>query len=446
MTKINKLKRIYTLLIAFVLLLELATVGFDQVEAKVYSGKAGKHVTWTYNTKTKTLTFSGKGKMYGSEHWYNDSWGDFDDSVWTRKFGEKAKKIVFKKGVTNVGGSAFIDFYELKKVELSSSIKIIEEYAFMGCPKLKTIKFPKKLKIISSNAFSFCNISKLKIPNSVKTIGDEAFSGNKISSVVMPKKMTTIPERMFADNDMTTFTVPKNVKVIGEGAFEGCRKLKKINFNNKLEVVKEKAFCNCKKLESIKFNNKLNCIGNSAFEGCASLRKIELPDSLQMIDDLAFCYCSSLYNVVIPVGVENIGYGMFGGCEKLTHIDMRTNKLIEFVDLFPYPVYNYSIKTLVVPRGVKIIQMDAFQCASLNEVVVSETVEELQGYVFGNKNTNISKIVIKGKVIAKVNKTSFDNLPSNCIIYVPADCVEKYTTLFRSGGLSEKVAIVPLEE
>ena len=439
-------KKKLSIVLVILLVINLSFFNASVVQAKVYSGKAGKHVTWTYNTKTKTLTFSGKGKMYGSEHWYNDSWGDYDYSIWTRKFGEKAEKIVFKKGVTNVGGHAFLNFTRLKKIKFSSTIKVIEEYAFMGCYKLKYVKFPNRLKTIMGCSFTGCSITKLTIPNSVKTIGDEAFSGNKISSVVMPKKMTTIPERMFADNDMTTFTVPNNVKVIGEGAFEGCRKLKKINFNNKLEVVKEKAFCNCKKLESIKFNNKLNCIGNSAFEGCASLRKIELPDSLQMIDDLAFCYCSSLYNVVIPVGVENIGYGMFGGCEKLTHIDMRTNKLIEFVDLFPYPVYNYSIKTLVVPRGVKIIQMGAFQCASLNEVVVSETVEELQGYVFGNKNTNISKIVIKGKVIAKVNKTSFSNLPSDCIIYVPADCVEKYTTLFRSGGLSEKVSIVALEQ
>ena len=418
-------KKKLSIVLVILLVINLIFFNASVVQAKVYSGKAGKHVTWTYNTKTKTLTFSGKGKMYGSEHWYNESWDDYDDSIWTRKFGEKAKKIVFKKGVTNVGGSAFIDFYELKKVELSSSIKIIEEYAFMGCPKLKTIKFPKKLKIISSNAFSNCNISKLDIPNSVTAIGDEAFSGNRVSYLSLPKKMTTIPEEMFAYNDMTTFTVPKNVKVISKRAFDGCRKLKKIKFNNKLKIIED-----------------------NAFFGCPKIQTLELPDSLEKIGNFSFSDCYALENVKLGENVKNIGAWIFCDCYNLKNIEINSKNIKNFSELV-YSVLNkeLSIQKINVPAGVVTIEKFAFRASSLREVEISETVETLERKLFGSdKESSISKIVIKSSIITKVDKTSFDNLPSDCIIYVPADCVEKYTTLFRSGGLSEKVAILPLEE
>ena len=49
-------------------------------------GKAGKNITWTYNTKTNTMTFTGKGPFYKAEGTteemgYLGSWAWWIDDV-----------------------------------------------------------------------------------------------------------------------------------------------------------------------------------------------------------------------------------------------------------------------------------------------------------------------------------------------------------------------------
>ena len=441
----------YCILLTFVFF--FSCINPADVQAKKYSGKAGKHVRWTYNTKTKTLTFSGKGKMYGSDHWYNESWGDYDDSVWTRKFGDKAEKIVFKKGITNVGGSAFIDFVKLKKIKFSSTIKRIEDYSFMNCSRLKKINLPNNLKYIDSHAFSNCNIAKLKIPNSVKKIGYEAFSGNRVSSLTLPKKMTKIPNYMLIRNRMTHFTVPKNVKTIGKCALGYCEELENVKFNQNLETVGEESFYGCKKLSCINFNSGLKRIGEYAFGSCVSLNNLNLPSNLMEIMDNAFALCVSLEYIDIPSKVSKIGFTVFDGCYNLRAINFKTDKLKRFplllVTQYSSKEYKgeYSIQKICVPYGVKEIETSAFSCESLREIEISETVEVFDSRLFIHKETSsVSEIVIHSTNIEKIGDECFKGLPENCIIYVPADCVEKYTTLFRSGGLSEKVSIVALEQ
>lgn len=101
------------------------------------SGKCGKNLKWKLNTKTGTLTLSGKGAMYNYSKkpapWYKES----------------IKSVVIKSGTTTVGDSAF-----------------------EWCANLKKASFPKKgLTKIGNRAFCTTSITNITIPKSVKTIG-----------------------------------------------------------------------------------------------------------------------------------------------------------------------------------------------------------------------------------------------------------------------------------
>lgn len=88
-------------MIAVFLLLLLCCKTIVPCEAKVHKGKTKQGVTYQYDTKSKTLTMSGKiikGNLKNPQKVPWDKWSG------------KAKKIVLKEGVESVEEGAFNEY------------------------------------------------------------------------------------------------------------------------------------------------------------------------------------------------------------------------------------------------------------------------------------------------------------------------------------------------
>ena len=80
-------KKYITQMLVFILILSsMVHVNTSNLSAQSnpYWGKAGKNITWTYNTRTKTMTFKGTGAFYKTEGTsdtlgYIGSWGCWTD-------------------------------------------------------------------------------------------------------------------------------------------------------------------------------------------------------------------------------------------------------------------------------------------------------------------------------------------------------------------------------
>ena len=195
----------------------LLLVGMTAVpcEAKIHRGKTKDGVVYQYNTKTKTLTMSGK-RIRGC-------WRENMKNIRTKKkvkrppwekWSWKAKKIVFKNGVESV-----------------------ENGAFMNCYLVKKINFPRTLKKIGEQAFCDSGIKKLVLPDSVTEIGSCAFAKNSIeggiTEIRLPKNLRKIGSDAFTGHYFTSVTIPKNVEYIGKLAFDECSKLKTVYIKSK---------------------------------------------------------------------------------------------------------------------------------------------------------------------------------------------------------------------
>lgn len=148
------------------------------------SGKCGKNVNWIYDSKTKTLTISGKGAMYNYPSTVMDPDDDDDLPPWD-KLELTVDKIVINKGVTTVGSYAFVDTYP-KSVSISNTVTSIGECAFFAYygENLKSIKIPESVKSIGAYAFEGqLGLTKITIPKSVKQIGEGAFHLTNIKRV-----------------------------------------------------------------------------------------------------------------------------------------------------------------------------------------------------------------------------------------------------------------------
>ena len=240
--KTRKIRLLSALLALAMLLALLPTAAFADTVVYGTFGNCGaegdgNNVTWTLDSNG-TLTISGTGAMedYGRQSNQSAPWS-----------GKNIINVVIGDGVTTIGKYAFQDCTNLKNVTFPSSIETIEKWAFYGCVALESVDLShlNDLEQIKSNAFNNCAALKtVKLPQNGKlnTIGVDAFSFT--NSQPAPQ--------------ITEITIPASVTTIGDGAFEGCSKLKKVTFapNSGLQTIGTDAFGRCHKDLIICYSNE----------------------------------------------------------------------------------------------------------------------------------------------------------------------------------------------
>ncbi len=145
-------------------------------------------------------------------------------------------------------------------------------------------------------------------------------------------------------------------------------------------------------------------IAEEAMFGHKLIKAVKFPDSLEYIGDYAFNN-ANIPKVTIPKNVSYIGKDVFSYVKSYTVA--KENKYYKSVDgvlyskdgkyLISYPQSN-SAKSFAVPKGVKYIYDEAFECAnSLTKVTFPESLEYIGSYAFasaGLKSLHIGKNIV----------------------------------------------------
>ena len=138
--------------------------------------------------------------------------------------------------------------------------------------------------------------------------------------------------------------IARDVRKIPESAFAGCRRLKRVRFEDgsRCVAVGDYAFYCCASLEVFAAPRSLREIGRYAFAWCVSLREVSL-GNVRRLGPLAFAYCSSIGKIDLPRTLERIGNNAFSNCS--------------------------SLQEVVIPDSVKELESYAFSgCESLKEI------------------------------------------------------------------------------
>ncbi len=361
------------------------------------------------------------------------------------------KKVTIPDSVKVIGISAF-SHLGLTEVYMSDSVTVIEREAFAYCHQLTSIRLSENLQVVRGNSFNDCR-KLYSYEGGVGYIDRYAASHDQeVTSITLrPDTLGIFPSTF--EPTITDIVLPEGLKLISAVAFGEYGQLKEINIPASVEYISERAFQNSN-LQKITFaeGSKLKYIGEDCFNSCTELTNITLPDSIEVIERNAFSGCTALESINIPSKITVINEGLFIGCSKLKSISIPEN-VTKIKDL---AFYNCSSLTeITIPKGVTEIGSSAFSaCSSLTEITIPAAVTTIGDRAFAFKDpygshyyeTSLKTVTFaEGSQISFIGEHAFNSCTKLESISIPSSIYEIRSSAFVNCTSLKSIELMPAE-
>lgn len=335
--------------------------------------------------------------------------------------------VKLSKGLGAIGNEAFRGCISLSSISLPSNLEVICDRAFEDCVRLQTVKLDKQLRGIGRHSFAncieltritlpanleqlgdeafaeCCNLSVVKLPDSLLNLGSDIFRGTRFWSnlpdgvvyksnyllgckgkapdhLVLKEGTKLIADKAFYQSEnLLSVECSSELINIGASAFEFCKTLQKVVFNDNLRTLEKNSFGHCEQLSAVSFGQHLNTIGDRTFEGCTCLECIALP--LELIKIGCRVFSDTLF---WRRQTDDIVYmnNYLLGCKsnKIKKVEVKAGTTL----IADYAFMDISgLKTLVLPHGLQVIGECAFFAAQIKHLVIPDGVIEIGPQAFG---------------------------------------------------------------
>lgn len=267
-----------------------------------------------------------------------------DDSGTLKSYKGNSFKVILPEGIKKIAFGAFKDRKEIKEITLPESLEIIDDYAFYSCTSLKSITIPKNVRSIGCLAFGNCeSCQDIKIGEGLELLKKFAFLGCKnLKNITVEAKNPNFSsyQGILYSKDFSDLKIcptasekevilHKNTRSISSYAFQGCEKLERISKNNDEPIsIYDAAFQDCKNLKYIDFENKIDFIGPGAFTNCTALKKFTIGEGVKSIGSSVFLGCNSLKKLVVKAKDLELGHKIFESCSQMISVLADKNSTI----------------------------------------------------------------------------------------------------------------------
>ena len=196
-------------------------------------------------------------------------------------------------------------------------------------------------------------------------------------------------------------------------------------------------FVEMKELEKVTIGPEVTLIGQEVFDGCENLSEVNIEEGkVERIGEAAFRGCKSLKEIVLPAKITSIGGGIFAdsGIAKVTMEGVTEIPSAAFAGCKNLTSFSFD--------NIKSIGRGSFRdCENLKEVIIPETVEEIQ-YEYEDspfENCGAERVVIKNE---RMSTECFDGEVKLKEIVAEAGVVEGSFPNLETLVIGEKVSVI----
>ncbi len=409
-----------------------ATVTYDGTEYTVTGIKSNAFTNATITGITIDASLTGQPYLSSCKQLKNVVFtgdGSNMDTRWMFAECSTLETLVLPKNLKKIGYMMCNCCYHLKPVTIPETVTEIDELAFAGAGKYNynaeiynyetfDVELPLGLETIGANAFQGCKIDNIYIPAKVTSIGTGAFSGLEWITVDLYNPYYEVKGNALIDKRTNTLMfgtpttkIPTGVKRIEQYAFAQLTPLIPMQIDIPEGVTE---------------------IGYYAF-GESRYNKITLPSTLETIEWAAF-RSTLISEITIPASVKDVKGHLFDDCRYLkTVIVDPANPLYDSRDNCN-AVIETATNTLVagslttvIPNTVTKIGYMALAHLAFENIVVPNSVTEVDGYVFCNWVTSSNmKTVTLGSGLKELGFGNFSSYKSietmDCLATTPPRC------------------------
>ena len=151
--------------------------------------------------------------------------------------------------------TSFNDHRRLEEVELCDGLVHIGRHAFEGCCELRRVNIPSTVSVINNYAFSRCwKLEDFEISEGVENICMGAFAScRSLRHITLPSTLRTIEEDAFMDcKSLFSAELSGNIYYIGGNVFKGCYSLRNIAIPlDAIVAGKNRTFTQCTDLQQL---------------------------------------------------------------------------------------------------------------------------------------------------------------------------------------------------
>ena len=224
--------------------------------------------------------------------------------------------------------------------------------------------------------------------------GKAKYNAGEITELVIPSEynglsVTTIRNAFKNCTGLTEVYIPKGI-VDGVDAFEYCKNITKVTFEDGMTKIPNYIMEDCTGLKEIIIPDSVTMIGECAFKNCTGLTEITIPNSVTTIRN-AFKNCTGLTEVYIPKGIVD-GVDAFEYCKNITKVTFEDGMT---------KIPNYimedctGLKEIIIPDSVTMIGECAFyNCTNLTTINFRGTQAQWNAISIGNNNTPLTSATI----------------------------------------------------
>lgn len=232
---------------------------------------------------------------------------------------------------------------------------------------------------------------------------------------------------------ITSVVIKEGIMSFGNLAFMNYTALKSVSLPDSLESIAANSFTGCASLSEVTFGSGLKSIGTAAFSGCA-LTNVALPDSVETIETQAFGNIKTLAGITLSGSLRELAADTFRDSINLKTIDIPEEN--EAFALNGGVLYTKDMKTVVacpagmdtasytIPEGVTKIGAYAFYKSSIGEIVIPESVAELEeaslAWLRGNRLVIPESVAVIG-----IDAVRMENRDSKLYVYA-GSAAEEY--------------------